>query len=110
MNARTANAAKVRFVRIKYKLSHKDGTPEVEGFAFETPGWPEFRACVRWGSRYGVDDDDIFNNWIVDHYDTGLAVSLDRLSHREDAPAALAKRLEEVGREKVLAALQRHGR
>jgi hypothetical protein len=100
-----------RFVKISYRIdwvTRDESTPiEVSGYAFETPGFPEFRACVRYGSRF---HDGLFDDWIIDHYDTGLAVSLhEPLKRREDAPALLAKRLSEVGRDKVLKALMKYG-
>lgn len=100
----------MKFVRIKYlidwKQSGKNSPYPVEGYAFETPSWPHFHACVRRGCRF---TSDLFDDWIVDHYETGMAISLPGLRNRSDAPDALAKRLDEIGVEKVTAALRRYG-
>lgn len=80
---------------------------EVAGFAFETPGWPEFHACVRFGNRW---NDGLFDDWIIDHYETGLAISpAGYFKNKEEAPAALAALLDKVGRERVNQELRRHG-
>ena len=101
----TSNRAAFR--AITYRIEFKGiGIQAVEGYAFETPGWPEFRACVRWGNRWG---DEINPSWIVDHYDTGLRISLGRMTHRKEAPAALCRRLDEIGREQVHRVLRRYG-
>ena len=87
------------FKPIAYMIDLRDGPRQVNGYAFETPGWPEWHACVRYGNRYG---DDCFHDWIVDHYETGLALSgAGVLKRPEDAPKAMAKLLEEKGRDAV---------
>lgn len=95
------------FKPIKYLIDWRPGTKLVEGFAFETPGWPEFHACVRYGNRSG---DSLFDDWIIDQFETGLAVSeAGRLKCKEDAPAALAKVLRKVGKKGVREALRKKG-
>lgn len=100
----------MKFVKLKYLIDWKQNGQHapftVEGYAFETPGWPQFHACVRRGHRFVTD---LFDDWIVDHYETGMAISLPGLRNRADAPAALAKRLDEIGVEKVTAALRKYG-
>lgn len=87
------------FVPIKYRIWLHTHSVEVNGYAFETPGWPEWHACVRLGNRWG---DALFDDWIVDHYETGFALSgVGVLQRREDAPAAMAKLLNEKGRKLV---------
>lgn len=103
MNLPALNTAET-FVPLKYRIATGTGPQEVEGYAFETPGWPEWHACVRQGSRYG---DSIFSDWIVDHYETGLGLSvLGTLKRKEDAPAAMAQFLNGKGRETVLKRLR----
>lgn len=98
----------MKFIRMAY-LMHmgKDAPRPVVGYAFETPGWPAWHACVRWGNRYG---DKIRPQWVIDHYETGLALSrCGHLKRKQDAPEAMRKVLEEVGREAVLKCLKEHG-
>jgi hypothetical protein len=99
------------FVRIEYLIDQGCGgldqgaSMKVEGFAFETPGWPEFHACVRRGRRWNWYEEE----WIVDHYESGYYVSVGKLANKEDAPMALAAKLKEKGREKVHAVLRSWG-
>jgi hypothetical protein len=87
------------FVPITYRIALKDECKMVHGWAFETPGWPEWHACVRWGNRYA---DELFNDWVIDHYETGLAISAaGHLDSREEAPAKMAALLELKGRDVV---------
>lgn len=100
-----------KFVPIMYRINalSTGNLFDVVGFAFQTPGWPEFHACVRRGNRRdaSIQDDD---GWIVDHYETGLAISpAGEFSCKEDAPAALAAHLDSVGRERVTEVLHGHG-
>ena len=100
-----------RFVKRAYLIDQTGGglwsgtAKLVEGFAFETPGWPEFHACVRFDRR----DTWCEKNWILDHYESGCSLPYLGLKSKEEAPAALAKLLESKGREKVAAALAKYG-
>jgi hypothetical protein len=79
-------------------------TRAVQGFAFETPGWPEFHACIRHDRRSPWD---AFDDWILDHYESGLAIAINaRIERKEDAPAMVAAYLATLGREKVRKALE----
>jgi len=92
------------FLPIKYRIACGDGPKEVAGFAFEAPGWPEWHACVRYSNRWG---EEIFSDWIIDHYETGLGLScVGPLQRKEDAPAAMAKLLNSKKRETVLKRLR----
>lgn len=69
---------------------------KVDGFAFEIDGWTEFHCCVRFGNRYG---DDFMARWVIDHYETGLAISdAGVLNRKEDAAAAMKKFLDSKGK------------
>lgn len=101
------------FVKIEYRIdqSRGAGTGEnrlVRGFAFQAAGWPEFHACVRRGGRYQTDWDGC--PWIVDHFETGLALS-EAGGHetKEAAAKALADLLNKKGKKKVYAALRKWG-
>jgi hypothetical protein len=101
----------VKFVPITYKIHWTEkgvlAPREVQGFAFRIPGWPEFRCCVRFGDRFG---DDLFADWIIDHYDTGLAISeAGRLKRMEAAPRKMKKVLDAIGKERVHKALLKQG-
>jgi hypothetical protein len=90
-------------VPIDYKVEWSQGkftkSLDVSGFAFETPGWPWFHACVRYGNRYG---DSLFEDWVIDHYETGLAITLPKcLECKEDAPDALRRYLNTLGKKHV---------
>jgi hypothetical protein len=62
---------------------------------------------VRYGNRWG---DDIFEDWIVDHFDTGYALSVvGHLNSMKEAPEAMAKALNRIGRETVLKRLSEFG-
>lgn len=95
------------FVRLSYLIdqsgwAHSDKTPKrVDGYAFETPGWPDFHACVRW-DRYWPWSDDL---WIIDHYESGRCINRVAITDKEEAPAAVAKLLSEMGAERVSAAI-----
>lgn len=78
----------------------------VEGFAFETPEWPEFHACVR---RVTVGHVSELYAWVADHFESGLRVKqVTGLRCKEDAPAALKKELDRIGRKKVLKCIGRY--
>ena len=112
MSDRTLDSTDSRFVRIRYRIhwnGGKEDAREVEGFAFETPGFPEFRACVRMGNRLW-NEESPFDRWLLDHFDTGLAVSIDAdIGGPKDAPALLAAHLKKVGRKNVRKALRKQG-
>lgn len=95
--------APVRFIRIRY-LIHQSvtGSRPVVGYAFETPGWPWFHACVRFDRR----DTWSRKRWIIDHFESGLALYACELKSRKDAPQAVAKLLHEMGAEKVAKSLE----
>lgn len=102
----------MEFMQITYKIARHDGSVwrEVTGFAFETPGWPDFHACVRLGNRMKSNDDSLFDNWIIDHYETGFAISLaGSFEEQEAAPPALQRLLNEIGRERVEEVLRTYG-
>lgn len=111
MSASNSHGA-TTFKPISYMVEWKtDGNPSgskrVDGFAFETPGWPEFHACVRYGNR---GDSHLFGDWIIDHYESGLGISgCGRLTCKEDAPEVLARMLNKFGAKRVRKALRRNG-
>lgn len=99
------------FVRMDYFVDQSNATPpmpplRVRGWAFATPGWPEFHACISFRPQYSWST---FNEWIVEHYETGYMVSAVKVSDKEEAPGALAKYLTNYGREKVLTRLRELG-
>lgn len=100
---------KANFVPVKYLIDWSTmiarDSMAVEGFAFETPGWPEFHACVRYNHCGSVFD----MGWVVDHFESGLRVVQVKTLHRmEDAPAALQKVLDNFGRKRVTKAIGRY--
>lgn len=101
------------FIPIIYKTVWRDlpgslpSEIEVSGYAFETPGWPEVHACVQLGRR---DSAMLFDEWIIDHFETGLAITCDKPIHTmEEAPYVLAAKLNKYGRPHVAEVLRRYG-
>lgn len=100
------------FIRMEYVIDQNGYSGSINypprkvvGWAFETPGWPQFHACV----RFDRDQPWLEDKWIVDHFETGLYVGEVKLTCKEAAPKALAKRLNKIGRRKVLRTLRRKG-
>ena len=111
MKTERALAAKgALFVPITYVIEYRwegQTTRTVKGFAFEIPDWPEFHACVRWDRR---NPWDTFDDWIVDHFESGLAISdAGKLTAKEDAPYVVRNVLEKYGRRKVWRKLRERG-
>lgn len=98
------------FKRIVYRIDQSAGRgtgefKEVVGYAFETPNWPEFHACVRQGARL----DSYVDGWIVDHFESGLAISeVGTLGSITDAPEEIAALLNKMGRKRVRKAIARY--
>jgi hypothetical protein len=101
----------VKFKKISYLIDQSGGffdhTPKrVTGYAFETPGWPEFHACVRYDRRNTWSA----KAWILDHFESGLALSgVGTIKNRDAAPEALAAFLSLKGEFKVRAAIANLG-
>jgi len=103
---------KARLVPITYFIDQTGGGVwpareplKVKGFAFETPGWPKFHACVRFDRRPEWEHKKA---WIMDHYESGLGLSgAGKVKRKEDAPNAVAKLLTMKGRREVAAALRK---
>jgi hypothetical protein len=96
---------------IRYRIEWNwqgSASREVSGFAFEIPGWPEFHCCVRWGNR--MHEESLFNDWLIDHYESGLAVmEAGRLERKEDAPETMRKLLDSKGKDRIHKVLRAYG-
>lgn len=94
-----------KFIKLRYLISQNNLGPRppktVTGYAFETPGWAQFHACVRFDKR----DTWFEKGWIVDHYESGFTVSQIEIKTRSQAPQALARFLNGKGLEKVSAVI-----
>lgn len=78
----------------------------VTGYAFKTPRWPTFHACVRQGDQWT----EIKDGWTIDHFETGLSLSnAGRPKRKEEAPRMLARFLDVIGAERVAKGLERAG-
>lgn len=87
-------------------VSTGEGSMQVEGFAFETPGWPEFHACVR---RVMFGRCSELSEWVVDHFESGLRVrQVIGLRNRDEAPMALKKVLDRIGKKRVREVIGRY--
>ena len=93
------------FVSIKYLIDQGGPTRpprEVEGWAFEIPGWPEFHCCVRHDFHHPTS---LFNEWIIDHFESGYHVGV-TLKCKEDAPLVMKQKLDAIGKKKVRRAIE----
>jgi len=95
-----------KFVRVEYFIAQRNDPPKlVKGYAFETPDWSEFHACIRF------DACEVWSNkrWIFDHYESGLALrQAGEPKYKDEAPAMLKRFLDGKGREKVLTAINKY--
>lgn len=101
-----------KFIHIKYRICWTDNgvfaPREVDGFAFEIPGWPEFHCCVRWGNR--LWENSVFNDWLIDQYETGRAISEAGYPQcKEDAPEIMRKLLDSKGKDVIREVMRRSG-
>ena len=85
-----------KFIAVLFKMALHDG-PSLEdhaGFAFETPGWPNFHAVAHTNKE---------GKWVATHWESGLRCLKNRYGRetREEVPDELARWLDYFGPEYV---------